>query len=124
MPIYDPFSPENTERRAREDAEQLAGIDFPVGETILIGVTEATGLLTVGQRFSADSEPFLWFLTPCCGGAAKGVEDGIVCKGCYQLVSPDYGDIYDLHWHGPINRNLTDADRAIFARGRTPRERN
>ncbi|MGW0022025.1 hypothetical protein ACWDUD_27240 [Rhodococcus sp. NPDC003382] len=32
-----------------------------------------------------------YHLTPCCDASAKGSMDSIVCRSCYQQVSPMYG---------------------------------
>lgn len=40
-------------------------------------VVDNFGALTKG-------EPFLFALTLCCDASDKGVEDGVVCRGCYS----------------------------------------
>lgn len=41
----------------------------------------------------AECEWGLLYLTDCCGASAKGVEDGVACRNCYQLIDPRLGGI-------------------------------
>lgn len=48
-----------------------------------------------GQRFAA-VECFGSYapLTACCGAAVTGVDEGVVCKGCFELVDERLGMSY------------------------------
>lgn len=106
---------QNARLKAATAYVQTLGIDFPVDIPVPIGRTTDSGLLLVGKRLSEnDVDPWLWFVTDCCFAAAKGGEDCIYCKGCYEEVDPIYGDVYTLEWHGEVEP-LTDEDRARWA---------
>lgn len=53
-------------------------------EVGLIGEYRGDTAAAVGQRF---------YLTPCCGASAKGLEDCIGCRNCYAEVDPRLGGI-------------------------------
>lgn len=50
-------------------------------------------------RFDSEHGPVEWLLsdgivyptTICCGASAKGAEDGIVCRSCYEYIDPWFG---------------------------------
>lgn len=106
-----------TLRQTREDAKTVtAGVDLPVGKAVLLGRTERTGLLTVAGRFGEDKEPFLWFITDCCGAGASGGGTGVYCKGCYREGYEEVGDVYTVKWHGRI-LPPTARDKRIFNKG-------
>jgi len=96
------------------------GLAFPVGKTILLGRTSRTGLLTVAQRFTETSQPFIWFVTDCCGAAVKGGESGVYCKGCYSYGVDEYGDVYTIRFHGEILPPVT-SDWPTFLKGQQTR---
>lgn len=58
---------------------------------LLRGVS-AEGYLVVADTFvnTADGE-YLYGLTSCCNATAKGNEDGVVCRSCYELVDDALG---------------------------------
>ena len=39
-------------------------------------------------------DEFFYPLTPCCKATATGTEDGTACRGCYELISPEFGGEY------------------------------
>lgn len=54
-----------------------------------------------GDRYRVDSiGP--WKVTPCCGAYVKGVEDGIVCRSCFESMD-DFPD-------GPARLTVTDPE--------------
>lgn len=53
--------------------------------TIVLGVNE------IGTV--AEAEGFRFYLTPCCGASAKGMESYIGCRNCYAEVDPALGGI-------------------------------
>jgi hypothetical protein len=119
MSITDSF--DAVARDSKELLDRLTderGLLYPVGETVLLGRTEKTKLLTCVQRFTADGVPFIYFLTDCCGAAASGGETGIHCKGCYRDGYDEVGGVYTKIWHGDVIAP-THRDRRIFEKGQS-----
>lgn len=62
----------------------------------------------------AESDGFRYYLTPCCGASAKGLEDYIGCRACYVEVDPSLGGVPDktMHWD-PTTRQVTFETKPI-----------
>lgn len=58
------------------------------GTSVHIAVELATN---AGARFLV-SDGLLMPLTDCCGATAKGLEDYVGCRKCYEEIDPRYGD--------------------------------
>lgn len=97
-------------------AAAARGVRFPRNETVFLGRTTRTGLLTVARNDGgADNVPWVWFLTDCCAAAAKGGDGGIYCKHCYDYVDSIVGDVFTVKWHGDVEPP-TDEDKAFVER--------
>lgn len=50
---------------------------------------------TDGAQVAVESGGAVYFLTPCCHASGKGSasETGVVCRRCYTVVSPAFGDV-------------------------------
>lgn len=95
-------------------AAAARGVKFPVGEVVFLG-RSASGLLTVARAETGDTVPWVWFVTDCCAGAAKGGDSGIYCKGCYEDVDPIYGDVYTKRFHGDVTPPTAEDEAFIKA---------
>lgn len=49
---------------------------------------------TVAENRSMDP-PFRYYLTDCCGASAKGLEDYVGCRSCYEEIDPGIGGCPD-----------------------------
>ena len=85
-------------RRGLITAEEYAALGgaVPIDEDGVGLVAEYTGdgAAAPGQRF---------YLTPCCGASAKGMEDYVGCRNCYEPIDPALGGI-------PPNGDTVDVD--------------
>lgn len=62
----------------------------PTPETIRVSTGEVLPVDLDGDPYRTDSETLgPWKVTPCCGSYAKGCEDGIRCRVCYEPVAND-----------------------------------
>lgn len=117
-----PLMPSLTEEYQQDTAKLCAaaaarGVTFPPREVRLLGRTTKSGLLVCAEQFKGGDEvPWVWFITDCCGAAAKGGGDGIYCKGCFNDVDPAVGDVYTIAWHGDVVPPTAD-DEVIFKKG-------
>lgn len=81
-------------------------------------MTERSAVTVIGRcktGMVATDGQMVWFLTDCCAASAKGLEDGVGCRSCYELIDPSLGGVYDEKFDGPIGP-LTNTDRALLAR--------
>lgn len=72
------------------DPTRVAGLD-PEGRIVVndFDARNASGI-KVGEHTLM---PYMFALTLCCDASDKGVEDGVVCRGCYGTApNADAGD--------------------------------
>lgn len=54
----------------------------------------------------AESDGLKFYLTECCGASAKGLENYVGCRSCYQEIDPILGSVPDkelVHEGGKIS---------------------
>lgn len=62
------------------DVSRVAGLD-PEGRIVVDDFDARNAEPITGINFTMG--PFMFALTLCCNASDKGVEDGVVCRGCY-----------------------------------------
>lgn len=55
-------------------------------------ITEPTLLATTERGSLVVLDGLVYPLTPCCDASAKGCDGYVGCRGCYEEVSPAFGD--------------------------------
>lgn len=65
------------------DAARVAGLD-PRGRIVVDDFDARATPLPAPEDYTFADAPFLFGLTLCCNAYDKGVEDGVVCRGCYS----------------------------------------
>jgi hypothetical protein len=65
------------------DPSRVAGLD-PEGRIVVDDFDARNAEPTTGSGFTM--QPFMFGLTLCCNASDKGVESGIVCRGCHDDI--------------------------------------
>lgn len=68
-------------------------ITIPEPLTATVRRTPAVGVTVVaaGEATFAAADGVIYPLTGCCAASGKGSVGGVVCRACYELVSPMFG---------------------------------
>ena len=79
------------------EVDRIVGLDASEDHRIVVDDFDAVAKATADPGVAFRDAPFVFALTACCNASDKGVEDGIVCRGCYG-----YDEVGDyMHWLGP-----------------------
>jgi hypothetical protein len=63
------------------DPDRVAGLDFE--GRIVVDDFDARNAEPIDLGNAGTLNPFMFGLTLCCNASDKGIEDGVVCRGCY-----------------------------------------
>ena len=67
-------------------------------------VSRVVGADPAGLEIAVNNEGNAFYVTPCCGATAKGLEDYVGCRSCYEEIDPALGGIPDVEWFAPSER--------------------